>query len=68
MKFPIEIEEELDGRFIAEIISLPGALAYGKDRVEAIARVKALALRVLADRFDHGEMADLPTSFTFEAA
>lgn len=51
----IEIEREQDGRWIAEVSDLPGVLAYGKTREEAIARVEALALRVIADRLDHGE-------------
>lgn len=51
----IETEQENDGRWIAEIPDLPGALAYGTTRDEAIARVEALALRVIADRLDYGE-------------
>ena len=51
----IEIEREEDGRWIAEVDDLPGVLAYGKTRDESIARVEALALRVIADRLDHGE-------------
>jgi predicted RNase H-like HicB family nuclease len=51
----IEIEREEDGRWIAEVFDLPGVLAYGATREEAIARVEALALRVIADRIDHGE-------------
>ena len=51
----IEVEREDDGRWIAEVVDLPGALAYGIDRSEAVARVEALALRVLADRLEHGE-------------
>jgi predicted RNase H-like HicB family nuclease len=51
----IEIEREEDGRWIAEVSDLPGVLAYGKTRGEAIAKVEALALRVIADRLDHGE-------------
>lgn len=51
----IEIEREDDGRWIAEVDDLPGVLAYGKTRDEAIAKVEALALRVIADRLDHGE-------------
>ena len=54
----IEIEREDDGRWIAEVIELPGVLAYGQDRAEAVAQAKALALRVIADRLDHGE--DVP--------
>ncbi|HEV7406289.1 MAG TPA: type II toxin-antitoxin system HicB family antitoxin [Chthoniobacteraceae bacterium] len=56
MNLAVETEQETDGRWIAEIPQIPGALAYGADRGEAIARVEALALRVLADRLEHGEM------------
>ena len=49
----IEIEREEDGRWIAEIPELPGVMAYGDSRDEAISKVEALALRVLADRLEH---------------
>jgi predicted RNase H-like HicB family nuclease len=51
----IEIEREEDGRWIAEIPELPGVMAYGNKRSEAIAGAQVLALRVLADRLEHGE-------------
>jgi predicted RNase H-like HicB family nuclease len=51
----IEIDREDDGRWIAEIAALPGVLAYGQTRDEAIERAKALSLRVIADRLEHGE-------------
>jgi predicted RNase H-like HicB family nuclease len=51
----IEIEREEDGRWIAEIPDLPGVLVYGDSRNEAISKAEALALRVLADRLEHGE-------------
>jgi predicted RNase H-like HicB family nuclease len=51
----IEIEREDDGRWIAEVPDLPGVMVYGESREEAISKVKALALRVLADRLDNGE-------------
>lgn len=51
----IEVEREDDGRWLAEIAELPGVLAYGQTREEAIERTKALSLRVLADRLEHGE-------------
>ena len=51
----VEIEQEVDGRFIAEIPELPGVMAYGESREEALAKVEALALRTLADRLEHGE-------------
>jgi predicted RNase H-like HicB family nuclease len=53
--FTIEIEREDDGRWIAEIPALPGVLTYGSTRDDAEAKARALALRVLADRLDHGE-------------
>ena len=51
----IETEREDDGRWIAEVPDLPGVMVYGGSREEAIRKVKALALRVLADRLEHGE-------------
>jgi predicted RNase H-like HicB family nuclease len=51
----IEIEREDDGRWIAEVPDLPGVLVYGATREEAVAKAEALALRVIADRLDHGE-------------
>ena len=51
----IEVEREADGRWLAEVPDLPGVMAYGPSRAEAIVSVKALALRVLADRIEHGE-------------
>jgi predicted RNase H-like HicB family nuclease len=51
----VETEKENDGRWIAEVPELPGVMTYGKTREEAILKVKALALRVIADRLDLGE-------------
>ena len=51
----IEIEREEDGRWLSEVPDLPGVMVYGTTRDEAVARVKALALRVPADRLEHGE-------------
>jgi len=51
----IEIEREQDGRWIVEVPNLSGVMAYGKTRKQAIAKAEALALRVIADRLDHGE-------------
>ena len=51
----VEIEREDDGRWIAEIPDLPGVMVYGQTRDEAVSKVKALALRVIADRIEHGE-------------
>jgi predicted RNase H-like HicB family nuclease len=55
MSLPIELEQEDDGRWLAELPDLPGVMAYGATRDEATAAVRALALRVLADRAEHGE-------------
>lgn len=57
MAFTVECEKEEDGRWLAEVLELPGVLAYGQTSDEAIARVQALALRVMADRLEHGEGA-----------
>ncbi len=51
----IELEQEDDGRWVAEIPDLAGVMAYGATTEEARAKVEALALRTLADRLDHGE-------------
>ncbi len=55
MRFTMEIEREVDDRWIAEVTDLPGVMVYGATREEALARAKALALRVIADRLEHGE-------------
>ena len=55
MSYRVEIEQEEDGRFLAEVIDLPGVMAYGDSREIALAHAQALALRVLADRLEHGE-------------
>jgi predicted RNase H-like HicB family nuclease len=68
MTLLIELEEESDGRWIAEIASLPGVLAYGVTPTDVIARVQALALRVLADRLEHGEAVPELLSVSFRAA
>ncbi len=68
MIFTLELEEEADGRWIAEVCELPGALAYGASRDEAIARVKALALRIVADRLDNGEAEAGLGDISFNAA
>ena len=55
MRLKIEIEQETDGRWMAEVPELPGVMTYGKTREDAISHVEALALRVMADRLEHGE-------------
>jgi predicted RNase H-like HicB family nuclease len=54
-QFKVEFEQEEDGRWIGEVPALPGVMAYGSSRGQALAAVQALALRVLADRLEHGE-------------
>jgi predicted RNase H-like HicB family nuclease len=56
--YKVETEQEADGRWIAEVPELPGVLAYGTSRDEAVRKAQALSLRVLAERLEHGE--DLP--------
>ncbi len=53
----VDTEQEADGRWIAEVSALPGAMAYGATKAEAVAKVEALVLRVLADKIEHGEDA-----------
>ncbi len=55
MKLNLECEQEEDGRSLAEVPQLPGVLSYGSSRDEAMARAEVLALRVLAERLEHGE-------------
>jgi predicted RNase H-like HicB family nuclease len=68
MLLDVVLEQETDGRWLAAVEAVPGALAYGATRDEAVARVEALVLRVLADRLEHGELAGLNLSVTFNAA
>ena len=68
MTFTVEYEREDDGRWLAEVVELPGVLAYGASSDEAIARAQALALRVLADRLEHGEGTPQFVSISFAAA
>lgn len=68
MKFTVEVEQEEDGRWIAEVIELPGTMTYGLTRDEATAKVQALALRVVADKLEHQEAAPDLVSVVFSAA
>jgi predicted RNase H-like HicB family nuclease len=68
MTFKIDIEQEEDGRWIAEVFGLPGVLAYGESAQEASAKAQALALRVLADQLEHGEGAPELMTISFAAA
>jgi predicted RNase H-like HicB family nuclease len=68
MRFKVEVEKEDDGRWLAEVLELPGVLAYGASREEARAKVQALALRVVADRLEHGEAGADLVDISFAAA
>lgn len=68
MTFRIATEQESDGRWIAEISALPGVLTYGTTETDALAKVQALALRVLAERLEHGEAVPEYLNVTFAAA
>ena len=64
----IELDKEEDGRWMAEVIDIPGALAYGSTSDQAKANVQAIALRVLADRLEHGETTSDFSNISFAAA
>ncbi len=68
MQLSIECEREEDGRWIAEIMQIPGAMAYGATRDEAIARAEIVALRALADKIEHGEAKPVDISISLAAA
>jgi predicted RNase H-like HicB family nuclease len=68
MTFTVEYEQEEDGRWIAEVLELPGVMVYGATREEALAKAQALALRVVAERLEHGEMLVEPLNILFAAA
>jgi predicted RNase H-like HicB family nuclease len=68
MTLQIELEQETDGRWVAEVPTLPGVLTYGVTRTDAVSKVQALALRVLAERLEHGEAVPELLTVTFEAA
>lgn len=68
MSYRVEIEREDDGRWIADVVALPGVLAYGRSADEALANAQAMALRVLADRLEHGEAPRGPLSLSFETS
>ena len=67
MNLTIETEQEDDGRWIAEVPELPGVLAYGTTRAEAMAKAQALALRVLAEQLEHGEARPVDLSMSIAA-
>ena len=68
MILTVETEQEENGRWIAEVRELPGVMVYGSSTEEAVAKVKALALRVVADRLEHGEAGPDLLNISFKAA
>ena len=66
--FNVETELETDGRWLAEVVELPGVLAYGATQDEAVAHVQALALRVVADRLENAEAGSNYLNISFNAA
>lgn len=68
MNFTLEVDQEDDGRWLAEVVELPGALAYGASAAEAMAKAEALALRALAEQLEHGEAAPRSINIAVPAA
>lgn len=68
MHFTLECEQESDGRWLAEVPELPGVLVYGTSPSEAMAKAEALALRVIADRIEHGETGPTEITLSLPAA
>ena len=66
--FKVETEREDDGRWLAEVLELPGVLAYGESEHAALSKVQALALRVIAERLEHGEAGPELLTISFNAA
>lgn len=66
--FKVEVEREEDGRWLAEVLELPGVLAYGESQDAVVSKVQALALRVVAERLEHGEAGPQLLSISFAAA
>jgi predicted RNase H-like HicB family nuclease len=65
MRLTVELDRETDGRWIAEVVDLPGVLVYGGTREEALTAAQALALRVVADKLEHGEGPAVPLDLSF---
>lgn len=68
MNFTLDCEREEDGRWLAEVSQLPGVLAYGLSANEAMAKAEVLALRVLAERLEHGEARPIDINISIPAA
>jgi predicted RNase H-like HicB family nuclease len=66
--YKVKTEREADGRWIAEIVDVPGVLAYGSTEKEAVASAQALALRVLADRIEEQKEPAETVTVSIEAA
>ena len=67
MNCTFECEREDDGRWLAEVLELPGALAYGSSADEAMVKAEVLALRMLAERIEHGETRPIEINFSLPA-
>lgn len=68
MNFTLECEREDDGRWLAEVVELPGALAYGTSANQAMAKAEVLALRVLAERLEHDEVDPINITISIPVA
>jgi predicted RNase H-like HicB family nuclease len=65
VKLTVELDREDDGRWIAEILELPGVMCYGQTRDEAISNAERLAIEVIADRIAHGELPSSSLGVSF---
>ena len=68
MDLKLECEQESDGRWLAEVPQLPGVLAYGVSPEDAMAKAQVLALRVMAERLEHGEARPVDITMSVQAA
>ncbi|MDP1635246.1 MAG: type II toxin-antitoxin system HicB family antitoxin [Gallionellaceae bacterium] len=68
MNFTIEQEQESDGRWLAEVLELPGVMAYGASSTEAVSKAEVLALRVIAERLEHNESQPLSINISIPLA
>ena len=68
MNFTIEHEQEADGRWLAEVLELPGVMAYGASAADAVSKAEILALRVIAERLENNESKPLPINISIPIA
>lgn len=68
MNFTIEHEQEADGRWLAEVMELPGVMAYGASVAEAISKAEILALRMIAEHLENNESKPLPINISIPIA